>query len=110
MEYQAEPDCVAAEQAWKISKLEHPSWCCAGANRGYRSMRRKLGVIAGLLRMQSRLRCSFCGKDADQVGRLVAGPSVYICDECIKTCVAVVEQHGGFPPARAAEQDRSTHA
>jgi ATP-dependent protease Clp ATPase subunit len=40
----------------------------------------------------------------------VAGPSVYICDECIKTCVAVVEQHGGFPPSRAAEQDRSTHA
>jgi hypothetical protein len=73
-------------------------------------MRRKLGVIARLLRTQSRLRCSFCGRSADQVGRLVAGPSVYICDECIKTCVAVVEQHGGFPPSRAAEQDRSTHA
>jgi len=42
-------------------------------------MARKLAVIARLLRMQSTLRCSFCGKDADQVGRLVAGPSVYIC-------------------------------
>ena len=59
---------------------------------------------------KNTLYCSFCGRGADQVGRLVAGPSVYICDECIKTCVAVVEQHGGFPPSRAAEQDRSTHA
>jgi predicted amidophosphoribosyltransferase len=67
-------------------------------------MGRKLAVIARLLRRPSRLRCSFCGKDADRVGRLVAGPSVYICDECIKTCVAVVEEHGGFPPPRAADQ------
>jgi transposase-like protein len=73
-------------------------------------MGRKLAVIARLLRMQSRLRCSFCGKGADQVGRLVAGPSVYICDECIKTCVAVLEQHGGFPPSPPADQDRLNHA
>src|SRR6266436_5856155 len=63
-------------------------------------MGRKLAAIARLL--QSRLRCSFCGRAADEVGRLVAGPSVYICDECIKMCVAVVEQHGGFPPRDAA--------
>jgi hypothetical protein len=35
---------------------------------------------------------------------------VYICDECIKACVAVVEEHGGFPPSRAADQDRLTDA
>jgi ClpX C4-type zinc finger protein len=73
-------------------------------------MGRKLAVIARLLRMQSRLRCSFCSKGADQVGRLVAGPSVYICDECIKACVAVVEQHGGFPPSPAAAQNGPNHA
>jgi ATP-dependent Clp protease ATP-binding subunit ClpX len=79
-------------------------------------MGRKLTVIARLLRMQSRLRCSFCGKDADQVDRLVAGPSVYtgpsvyICDECIKKCVAVLEQHGGLPPSQAAAQDGLNHA
>jgi ATP-dependent Clp protease ATP-binding subunit ClpX len=73
-------------------------------------MGRKLAVIARLLRMQSRLRCSFCGKDADQVDRLVAGPSVYICDECIKKCVAVLEQHGGLPPSQAAAQDGLNHA
>lgn len=29
------------------------------------------------------LRCSFCGKSHEEVGKLVAGPDVYICDECI---------------------------
>ena len=47
-----------------------------------------------------RLRCSFCGRTGDQVERLVAGPSVYICDECIKTCVAVLEQHGSVAVRR----------
>ena len=73
-------------------------------------MGRKLAVIARLLGMQSRLRCSFCGKHADQVDRLVAGPSVYICDECIKTCVAVLEQHGGFPASGGAAQNGPNHA
>jgi hypothetical protein len=78
-----------------------------------------------------RLRCSFCAADlwftrdrplnvrksatadlrgADTVGRLVAGPSVYICDACITTCVAVLEQNGGFPPSPPADQDRLNHA
>src|SRR3954463_13108087 len=52
----------------------------------------KLGTLAQWLRSPARLRCSFCGRNSDQVERLVAGPSVYICDECIKTCVAVLEQ------------------
>jgi ribosomal protein L37AE/L43A len=49
--------------------------------------------------VRRELRCSFCGKDADQVERLVAGPAVYICDACINKCVAVLERHGGLPPA-----------
>ena len=35
---------------------------------------------------KKQLKCSFCGKPQDQVRRLVAGPSVYICDECIELC------------------------
>ena len=34
------------------------------------------------------LHCSFCGKPSEQVGALVAGPRVHICDECIGLCVA----------------------
>ena len=34
--------------------------------------------------------CSFCGKDKTQVEKLVAGPGVYICDECIRLCSEVL--------------------
>ncbi len=36
------------------------------------------------------LRCSFCGKSQEQVKRLIAGPNVYICDECIELCQDIV--------------------
>jgi len=42
-------------------------------------------------------RCSFCGKTKDKVRRLVAGPGVFICDQCIQLCNEVLEsneQHG----------------
>lgn len=38
------------------------------------------------------LRCSFCGKTQEQVRRLVAGPNVYICDECIDLCSEIIEE------------------
>lgn len=37
------------------------------------------------------LRCSFCGKSQEQVKRLVAGPAVYICDECVELCSEILE-------------------
>ncbi|HZK28514.1 MAG TPA: ATP-dependent Clp protease ATP-binding subunit ClpX [Thermoclostridium sp.] len=37
-----------------------------------------------------QLKCSFCGKNQDQVKRLVAGPGVYICDECIELCSEII--------------------
>jgi hypothetical protein len=39
---------------------------------------------------QQRFRCSFCGKRRDQVRRLIAGPGVYICDECVALCNRVI--------------------
>lgn len=40
---------------------------------------------------KKQLRCSFCGKNQDQVKRLIAGPGVYICDECIELCSEIIE-------------------
>ena len=37
------------------------------------------------------LKCSFCGKNQDQVRKLIAGPGVYICDECIELCNEIIE-------------------
>ena len=39
-----------------------------------------------------QLRCSFCGKPQSQVSRLVAGPGVYICDECISLCQEILKE------------------
>ncbi|GIM27553.1 ATP-dependent Clp protease ATP-binding subunit ClpX [Clostridium polyendosporum] len=39
---------------------------------------------------KKQLRCSFCGKNQDQVKRLIAGPGVYICDECIELCSEII--------------------
>ena len=39
-----------------------------------------------------KLICSFCGKDQDQVRKLIAGPSVYICDECVDLCNDILER------------------
>lgn len=41
---------------------------------------------------KNQLKCSFCGKTQDQVKKLVAGPGVYICDECIELCNEIIEE------------------
>jgi ATP-dependent Clp protease ATP-binding subunit ClpC len=46
---------------------------------------------------RSFLRCTFCYKLQNQVAKLVAGPGVYICDECIRLCVEILEEEEGPP-------------
>ena len=38
------------------------------------------------------LKCNFCGKSQKQVKKLIAGPNVYICDECIELCNEIIEE------------------
>ena len=38
------------------------------------------------------LKCSFCGKSQKQVAQLIAGPGVYICDECVELCNEIIEE------------------
>ena len=44
------------------------------------------------------IRCSFCGKKQEQVGRIIAGPNVYICNECVELCSSILhdEMHNGL--------------
>ncbi|NLC50689.1 MAG: ATP-dependent Clp protease ATP-binding subunit ClpX [Firmicutes bacterium] len=44
---------------------------------------------------KGQLKCSFCGKTQEQVQKLVAGPGVYICDECIELCNEIIEEEMG---------------
>lgn len=51
------------------------------------------------------LHCSFCGKNAQEVKKLIAGPSVFICDECIELCCDALESPS--EPGDAADQEAS---
>lgn len=52
----------------------------------------------------STLRCSFCNQAQDEVRKLIAGPHVYICDECVAVCADMIaqeserQQHADLPP------------
>ena len=57
-----------------------------------------------MAKFDAYLKCSFCGKSQEQVRKLIAGPGVYICDECIDLCNEIldeelVEVQGGTRPA-----------
>ena len=41
---------------------------------------------------RGQMKCSFCGKAQEQVRKLVAGPGVYMCDECIELCNEIIEE------------------
>jgi lipid II:glycine glycyltransferase (peptidoglycan interpeptide bridge formation enzyme) len=41
---------------------------------------------------RDELRCSFCGKGQNEVRKVVAGPSAYICDECVDLCVGIISE------------------
>jgi ATP-dependent Clp protease ATP-binding subunit ClpX len=49
------------------------------------------------------LKCSFCGKSQKQVRKLIAGPGVYICDECIELCNEIIEEELGEAAASVEE-------
>ena len=42
----------------------------------------------------TNLCCSFCGKGKDEVKKLIAGPTVFICNECVGLCLDIVKQDG----------------
>ena len=47
---------------------------------------------ASARKVTAPLTCSFCGKHQRQVNKLIAGPGVYICNECVDLCVEIIAQ------------------
>ena len=66
-----------------------------------------------MAKFDAHLKCSFCGKSQEQVRKLIAGPGVYICDECIDLCNEILDeelvdgQSSPAPGRSAAENSRS---
>ena len=64
---------------------------------------------------QELLYCSFCGRNQQEVRKLIAGPGVYICDECVDLCTDIVDEQllrlieGDEESARAMSTERLTH-
>ncbi len=54
-------------------------------------------------RYDSHLRCSFCGKSQEQVRKLIAGPGVYICDECVELCNEILDEEFSHSYSDAAQ-------
>lgn len=71
-------------------------------------MIRSLSDFAAPWRRPRLLRCSFCGRTANEVERLVAGAAAYICDACVGKCVEVLEDHGGMPMQQQAPANPET--
>lgn len=42
--------------------------------------------------VEEKVSCSFCGKSSDEVRKLIAGPGVYICDECVELCMDIIDE------------------
>ncbi|MBI5845767.1 MAG: ATP-dependent Clp protease ATP-binding subunit ClpX [Deltaproteobacteria bacterium] len=53
--------------------------------------------------VNDHLRCSFCGKNQEEVKKLIAGPAVYICDECIELCNDIIAEETDKKPARKGD-------
>jgi hypothetical protein len=51
--------------------------------------------LDGTVSDDDALLCSFCGKSKRQVEKLIAGPNVYICDECVELCTEILEEELG---------------
>ena len=49
------------------------------------------------------IRCTFCGKQQDEVHRLIAGPGVYICNECVELCHEIIEEDAESAPLDLTE-------
>ena len=53
------------------------------------------------------LFCSFCGKSQDEVKQLIAGPGVYICDECVALCQHILDESLGIESRRSRSRDKA---
>jgi ClpX C4-type zinc finger len=91
-----------------LAALDEPGASCVEHARAYtavgRAARQVADGLAGATALELAAGCSFCAKRRQDVRRLIAGPGIYICDECVALCVEVMEEEAG--PDWREEADR----
>lgn len=65
-----------------------------------------MSINHGTSGVGQRLRCSFCGKGQDEVAKFIAGPKVFICNECVAVCIAIIADDQQANQANSAESER----
>jgi ATP-dependent protease Clp ATPase subunit len=77
----------------------------AGGARHY-EVAGELGLGRDFVRQAAEIfpKCSFCGKRNEQVEKMIAGPGVYICDECIELCNEIIEEELSEPSGLPVEE------
>jgi hypothetical protein len=65
-------------------------------------------VSSGQPPSDADLRCSFCDKYKDDVRKLIAGPTVFICDECVSVCVEIISDDNRFETAKLSSEPAAT--
>ena len=55
----------------------------------------------GSIDSKNTLYCSFCGKSQHEVRKLIAGPTVFICDECVELCMDIIREENKFSLAKS---------
>ncbi len=88
--------------AWRSNNTAPRRRRCSSKLRNERSAAaicaRKERPLARPTDSNEQLLCSFCGKSQRQVKKLIAGPGVYICDECIDLCNEIIDEELTAPP------------
>src|SRR5262245_5657834 len=72
------------------------------AYTGFVLRRKKADPLEG-----SVVRCSFCNKSKNDARKLIAGPNVFICDECVEVCSYILTEGDRFSPAQSEGRDGS---
>jgi ATP-dependent Clp protease ATP-binding subunit ClpX len=54
--------------------------------------------------LDTKVRCSFCGKEAKDVRKLIAGPKVHICDECVRLCREIIDEDSAKDPTHPVQR------
>jgi len=97
--------------AGEKEKIELVRWLRRAAELGDSDAQLRYDRVAVDERKAKRLFCSFCGKEQDEVRKLIAGPSVYICNECVELCNDIIREEGlndGRAPRDGAAKDKAT--